>query len=295
MKPRLPRRNLPDVCVRCATCMPCPPRIRVTPRFPGRSRRVPERRDSARLRRLPWTTGSNSAPLAASATPPALPGPHLRAESDGKGEVSGRAGKDLPGLAPRPERPLWRAGLPFFQDCQPLMKNHTIRWLLDRVLEIDRRRALPEYDSPTFRQWFSTRPATGEAAGRPRIAYFHGCFTNTNEVDVGKASVALLEAHGFTVLVPPALLGHPPPRGRRPRGAREMGLRNLSLLLPTVQEGTDIVFSSTSCGLMLRHEYGPLSISRALRNWRCASSISVSFSCISIRRGNRRCRSGLCR
>ena len=34
-----------------------------------------------------------------------------------------------------------------------------------------------------------------------------------------------------------------------------MGRRNIGLLLPTVREGIDIVFSSTSCGLMLRHEY----------------------------------------
>lgn len=37
-----------------------------------------------------------------------------------------------------------------------------------------------------------------------------------------------------------------------------MGRRNIALLAPTVREGTDIVFSSTSCGLMLRHEYGRL-------------------------------------
>jgi glycerol-3-phosphate dehydrogenase subunit C len=35
-----------------------------------------------------------------------------------------------------------------------------------------------------------------------------------------------------------------------------MGRRNLELLLPTARAGTPILFSSTSCGLMLRHEYG---------------------------------------
>ena len=139
------------------------------------------------------------------------------------------------------------------------MKNHAVRWLLDRFLAIDRRRNLPSYEYPTFRKWFSGRLAPAASAGRPRIAYFYGCFTNTNEVDVGKAAVALLEAHGFTVIVPPQRCCGIPRLGVGDlRGAREMGGKNIALLLPTVREGTDIVFSSTSCGLMLRHEYGPL-------------------------------------
>jgi glycerol-3-phosphate dehydrogenase subunit C len=145
----------------------------------------------------------------------------------------------------------------FSSYVNPLMKKPTVRWLLDKLLQIDRRRDLPCYEYPTFRQWFGARPAADN--GNPKIAYFHGCFTNTNEVDVGKAAVALLEAHGFSVDVPPQRCCGIPRLGIGDlRGAKEMGGRNLASLLPTVREGTDIVFSSTSCGLMLRHEYGPL-------------------------------------
>ena len=71
--------------------------------------------------------------------------------------------------------------------------------------------------------------------------------------------MALLEAHGFSVDVPPQRCCGIPRLGVGDlRGAKEMGGRNLASLLPTVREGTDIVFSTTSCGLMLRHEYGPL-------------------------------------
>jgi len=138
-----------------------------------------------------------------------------------------------------------------------LLENRVFRRLLDALFGIDRRRDLPAYETPTFREWFGARPATED--GRPRIGYFHGCFTNTNETDVGKAAVALLEAHGFSVVVPPQRCCGIPRLGVGDlRGAREMGKRNIGLLLPTVREGTDIVFTSTSCGLMLRHEYGRL-------------------------------------
>jgi glycerol-3-phosphate dehydrogenase subunit C len=141
----------------------------------------------------------------------------------------------------------------------PMMKMRAIRWLLDKALKIDRRRDLPAFESPTFRRWFRNRPVVMNTAGRPRIAYFYGCFTNTNEVDVGKAAVVCLEAYGYSVSVPPQRCCGIPRLGVGDlRGAREMGRRNLSLLLPTIREGTDIVFSSTSCGMMFRHEYGPL-------------------------------------
>jgi glycerol-3-phosphate dehydrogenase subunit C len=138
----------------------------------------------------------------------------------------------------------------------PLMKRKAVRWLLDALLLIDRRRALPAYEYPTFRRWFRTRQAP-EGRG-PEVAYFYGCFTNTNETDVGKAAVEILEAHGLTVIVPPQRCCGIPRLGVGDlRGAREMGRRNVDSLLKTVR-GLDIVFSSTSCGLMLRHEYGPL-------------------------------------
>jgi len=140
-----------------------------------------------------------------------------------------------------------------------LLKNRLFRRLLDILLKIDRRRDLPAYDSPSFRRWFRARPAPGHDPGRRSIAYFHGCFTNTNEVDVGKAAVGLLEAHGYSVIVPPQRCCGIPRLGVGDlEGARRMGQRNLSLLLPTVRRGLDIVFSSTSCGLMLRHEYARL-------------------------------------
>lgn len=144
----------------------------------------------------------------------------------------------------------------FSKIINPLMRNGILRRLLDALLKIDRRRDLPGYEYPTFRRWFRTRSTAEDGTGRRKVAYFYGCFTNTNETDVGKAAVEILEAHGLTVIVPPQRCCGIPRLGVGDlQGAREMGRRNIELLLPTVRQGIDIVFSSTSCGLMLRHEY----------------------------------------
>jgi glycerol-3-phosphate dehydrogenase subunit C len=42
------------------------------------------------------------------------------------------------------------------------------------------------------------------------------------------------------------------------KGARKMGLWNVPFLLNAIRSGSDIIFSSTSCGYMIKHEYSRL-------------------------------------
>jgi glycerol-3-phosphate dehydrogenase subunit C len=94
---------------------------------------------------------------------------------------------------------------------------------------------------------------------RKKIGYFYGCYTNTNEVDVAKATVQVLEANGIEVILPPQRCCGIPMLGNGDfKGARKMGLYNVPSLLNTVRSGLDIVFSSTSCGYMIKHEYSRL-------------------------------------
>jgi glycerol-3-phosphate dehydrogenase subunit C len=255
-----PPRNLPDACVRCATCMAVCPVARVTPRFPGPKQAGP---GAQRFRSASAASVDDcielctSCHLCDSVCPAGVPISELNLMAKAKYlDERGRTLRDW--ILVRSDL-FGELAARFSGIVNPLMKNRAIRWLLDTILQIDRRRDLPGYEYPTFRQWFRTRPAVTADGGGQGIAYFYGCFTNTNEVDVGKAAVRVLEAHGFSVLVPPQRCCGIPRLGVGDlRGAREMGRRNVDSLRKTVQEGMDIVFSSTSCGLMLRHEYGRL-------------------------------------
>jgi glycerol-3-phosphate dehydrogenase subunit C len=173
----------------------------------------------------------------------------------------------------------------------PLLKNPLIKWFAEAILRIDRRRELPGYESSTFRQWFKQHQSQGnhqettlhsqklEADNPPlppfrkggvggfephsrdgkKIAYFYGCYTNTNEVDVGKATVQVLEANGFEVTLPPQTCCGIPMLGNGDfKGARKMALSNIPSLLKTIGSGSEITFSSTSCGYMIKHEYSHL-------------------------------------
>ena len=255
---RTPARTFPDVCVRCATCMAVCPVSRVTPRFPGPKQAGPGAqrfRSASEASVDDWIELCTSCHLCDTVCPAGVPISELNLMAKAKFlDERGRTFRDW--LLVRSDL-FGELAARFSGIVNPLMKNDTVRWLLDRLLRIDRRRDLPGYEYPPFRQWFRKRPAAEDR--KPEVAYFYGCFTNTNEPDVGKAAVALLEAHGFSVRVPPQRCCGIPRLGIGDlRGAREMGRRNLDLLLPTVRKGIDIVFSSTSCGLMLRHEYGRL-------------------------------------
>jgi len=155
-----------------------------------------------------------------------------------------------------------RFGSFFFPIVNWILRNFTVRWIMDAVLKIDRRRNLPSYEFSTFRQWFRKHSQGGmegfepHSKKRKEIAYFYGCYTNTNEVDVGKATVQVLEANGFEVILPPQRCCGIPMLGNGDfKGAEKMARYNVPSLLKTIHSGSDIIFSSTSCGHMIKHEY----------------------------------------
>jgi glycerol-3-phosphate dehydrogenase subunit C len=184
-----------------------------------------------------------------------------------------------------------RLGSFFSPFINRLLRNSQIKWLAEKIFKIDRRRELPGYEASTFRQWFKEhqlqhnqqknvrarrkvevdnppsppfrKGGMGGFEPHPsdnkKVAYFYGCYINTNEVDVGKATVQVLEANDFEVTLPPQRCCGIPMLGNGDfKGARKMALYNVPSLLHTIHSGSDIVFSSTSCGYMMKYEYSRL-------------------------------------
>jgi glycerol-3-phosphate dehydrogenase subunit C len=142
------------------------------------------------------------------------------------------------------------------------LRSSVIKEMVEKIFKIDRRRELPGYESSTFRQWFKGHPSKGNkkvVSTRNRVAYFYGCYTNTNEVDVGKATVQVLEANGFEVTLPIQRCCGIPMLGNGDfKGAKKMAFYNVPSLLDAIHSGLEIIFSSTSCGHMIKHEYSHL-------------------------------------
>ena len=255
MKQIWPKNNA-DVCIRCATCMAVCPVSRVTPLFPGPKQAGP---GAERFRRPDdssvddWIDLCIGCHLCDMACSSGVNISELNLIAKAKYlDEKGRPFRD--GLLTHPYL-LGPLGSFFSSIVNRLLRNSAVRWLLDTFLKIERRRELPGYQSPTFRQWFKEHHSKGDK----KVAYFYGCYTNTNEVDVGKATVQALEANGFEVLLPPQRCCGIPMLGNGDfKGARKMGLWNVPSFLNTIRSGSDIIFSSTSCGHMIKHEYSRL-------------------------------------
>jgi glycerol-3-phosphate dehydrogenase subunit C len=135
-------------------------------------------------------------------------------------------------------------------------RNPLVRWVMERLLGIHHKRPLPAYQLLTFERWFKRRPQPAQS--RRTVAYFSACWVNFNERRLGEMVVHVLERNGIAVTVPKQqCCGIPAVVNSNMDLARKYGkenLRSLSALPPDV----DIVASSTSCGLMLKHDYDHL-------------------------------------
>ena len=135
-------------------------------------------------------------------------------------------------------------------------RNPLVRWLMEQVLGIHRKRPLPRYQWLTFERWFKRRPHPAQA--RRTVAYFYGCWVNYNERRLGEQLVAILERNDIDVIVPKQqCCGIPAVVNANMDLARKYGSENVRRLsgLPA---NVDIIASSTSCGLMLKHDYSHL-------------------------------------
>jgi glycerol-3-phosphate dehydrogenase subunit C len=143
-------------------------------------------------------------------------------------------------------------GVCFASVANTVLRTPVFRNLSDHLLGIDRRRMLPAYEKQSFRQWFKRH----RSRGSKKIAYFYGCYTNTNEAAVGIAVVEVLEKNGFEVVVPKQECCGIPALGQGDiESARASAVRTARSLLEVVEAGYDIVFSSATCQYMVRCEY----------------------------------------
>jgi glycerol-3-phosphate dehydrogenase subunit C len=255
MKQGWPKNNS-DVCIRCAACMTVCPVSRVTPKFPGPKQAGP---GAERFRRPGEPSADKWIDLCV--------GCHLCDMVCSSGvnisELNLIAKAKYLDEKGRPFRD-WllthsylfgRFGSFSSPLINPLLKNPLTKWLVEAILRIDRRRELPGYESSTFRRWFKEH----HSKGNKKVAYFYGCYTNTNEADVGRATVQVLGAAGFEVILPPQRCCGIPMLGNGDfKGAKKLARYNVPSLLKAIHSGSDIVFSSTSCGHMIKHEYSQL-------------------------------------
>jgi len=129
------------------------------------------------------------------------------------------------------------------------------RWLMEKIVGIDRRRPLPALATQTFTDWFATHQLP-PVAPRGDVVLFHDTFVTYNTPEIGRAAVELLETAGYRViLVDRKCCGRPLISKGMLAEAREHAGWNVERLYPYARRGVAIVGLEPSCLLTLRDEW----------------------------------------
>ena len=132
--------------------------------------------------------------------------------------------------------------------------------LMDATLKIDHRRSFPKYSGRSFETWLR-RKESEQAAFPEQVAYFHGCYVNYNNPQLGKDLVKVLNALGVGVqlLEKEKCCGIALITNGMSKQARKHANHNVAVLRKAVAEkGLTVVTTSSSCALTLRDEYPSL-------------------------------------
>jgi FAD/FMN-containing dehydrogenase/Fe-S oxidoreductase len=131
--------------------------------------------------------------------------------------------------------------------------------LMRRALNVHPDRELPPLSRQSFRAWWKRRPADPRTEHAGRVLFFVDEFTDAQDADVGRDAVALLEALGYEVVVPPHVdSGRPMLSKGMVREAAKRAVRNVEVLAPLVADGTKIIGVEPSAVLTLLDEYPDL-------------------------------------
>ncbi|ELZ86161.1 sn-glycerol-3-phosphate dehydrogenase subunit C [Haloferax elongans ATCC BAA-1513] len=156
-------------------------------------------------------------------------------------------------------RTLAELGSMFPRLTNAVMGNSLVQQINEKVLGITAEREFPDFATQTFREWWNERGGPQVRSEDKRVAYFHGCYSNYNTPEVGKAMVRVFEEFGYEVVVPKQRCSGTPmfANGMIDDAKRAAGINaeNFAGLIP---EGYDIIASCTSCSMSLRQEYPEL-------------------------------------
>ncbi len=158
-----------------------------------------------------------------------------------------------------------------------LLNSRLHRWLLDRLMGIDRRRPLPPFAEVNLADWFRKRSPVGDGS-KGEVVLFHDTFNTFNTPSVAMDATRILEQGGFRVVLPQKdCCGRPLISKGMLQEAKGYASRNVERLLAYAKKGIPIVGLEPSCLLTLRDEYPDLLRSEAARQVASQSFLLEEF------------------
>jgi FAD/FMN-containing dehydrogenase/Fe-S oxidoreductase len=158
-----------------------------------------------------------------------------------------------------------RMGATFGPIANIFLQANWFRWIMEKVLQLDRRRAMPKFDwgrnIGKLRRYLSKKPPLNNPVDK--VVYFVDLYATYNDHELGRAVVDVLLLNNIEVMIPDQLGVSMPAISYGAidyaRKAVEYNVRNLA---KAVRDGYKIVCSEPTAALCLKEEYLDLTDSK---------------------------------
>lgn len=132
-----------------------------------------------------------------------------------------------------------------------------VKSILHTVLDVDKHRTFPKYSFGTFEQWMKKQTKI-QANFEKQVSFFHGCYVNYNNPQLGKDLVKVFNALGIGVrlLKKEKCCGVPLISNGFIEQAKKHADFNLKHIRQSiVDKGMPVVLTSSTCAFTIRDEY----------------------------------------
>ena len=133
-----------------------------------------------------------------------------------------------------------------------------VRMIMDKVMGIDHRRIFPKYSHGTFESWYRRHAVEQQASFERQVSYFHGCYVNYNNPQLGKDMIRIMNALGYGVRLLDkekccgvALISN----GLYSQAKRQARTNMESIRTAVKGDGRDVITTSSTCTFTIRDEY----------------------------------------
>ena len=133
-----------------------------------------------------------------------------------------------------------------------------VKTVMDSLLKIDRNRTLPEYTSKTFEKWYRRNVMKFQDSFKHHVSFFHGCYVNYNNPQLGKDLVSVMNALGYGVHMLEkerccgvALISN----GMTDTAKRNAEINVNSIRRSITERQRPVIATSPTCCLTIRDEY----------------------------------------
>lgn len=145
---------------------------------------------------------------------------------------------------------------PFAPVVNAVTASAPAKILMHSILGVDKRRTFPKYQRQGFVSWFRKNAEAFQERFPAKVAFFHGCSTEFQHPEVGKAFVHVMNALGYgVVLIDEKCCGVAMISNGMWKSAEKHARHNVAVFEKAVAAGLPIVGVSSTCIFTMRDEY----------------------------------------